>query len=269
VDLIVAGHTHWRVSTVVNGIPIVEAASSGRAVAVVDFVRVGGPGGRREVRARLVTPYADAVRPDPDIAALVAGYARAVDSITRRPVARLAAPLPRGDGEYGLGRLIADAYRAGARADLALVNTSGIREGLPGGAVTYGQLFQVLPFRNRLVRLRVSGTVLLDALEHAVRGGEAGAHVAGVELWIDPRQPPGRRVVRTRLSGGGPIERGRDYTLAVPDFLAGGGSGYAMLVGAAVEETGMVDIDAVIRYLGALGDAATAPERERIHRVGG
>src|SRR5437667_251980 len=67
VDLIVAGHTHVRVNTVVHGIPIVEAQSSGRAIGVVDFVRVRG---RREVRAQLITPYADQVRAD---VALTAG----------------------------------------------------------------------------------------------------------------------------------------------------------------------------------------------------
>src|SRR5438128_2109679 len=47
VDLIVSGHTHSLVNTVVNGIPVVQARSSGAGIAVVDFVR--GPGGRREV----------------------------------------------------------------------------------------------------------------------------------------------------------------------------------------------------------------------------
>src|SRR5437899_1511143 len=61
VDLIVAGHTHVRVNTVVHGIPIVEAQSSARSIGVVDFVRVRG---RREVRVQLVTPYADQVRAD-------------------------------------------------------------------------------------------------------------------------------------------------------------------------------------------------------------
>src|SRR6266516_2103880 len=61
VDLIVAGHTHVRVNTVVHGIPLVEAQSSGRSIGVVDFVRVAG---RREVRVQLVTPYADQVKAD-------------------------------------------------------------------------------------------------------------------------------------------------------------------------------------------------------------
>src|SRR5207245_9451823 len=59
VDLIVSGHTHSLVNTVVNGIPIVQARSSGAGIAVVDFVRVSGAGGGgREGGARMETPFA-------------------------------------------------------------------------------------------------------------------------------------------------------------------------------------------------------------------
>src|SRR2546422_2014031 len=42
VDLIVAGHTHLRVNTVVHGIPIIDAQFRARASFIVDFVRAGG-----------------------------------------------------------------------------------------------------------------------------------------------------------------------------------------------------------------------------------
>src|SRR3989442_1220642 len=121
VDLIVAGHTHRVVNTIVNGIPVVEAGSSGDAVAVVDFVRVGN---RRDVRARIDTPYVDRVTPDLALTTLVARYQRAVDGVTSRQVATLRYVLLRESGEYGLGRLLADAYRNIARADAGLVNNA-------------------------------------------------------------------------------------------------------------------------------------------------
>src|SRR3989454_18350 len=63
VDLIVSGHTHSLVNTVVNGIPIVQARSSGAGIALVDFVRVTAAGAlRREVRARIETPFADRIQ---------------------------------------------------------------------------------------------------------------------------------------------------------------------------------------------------------------
>jgi 2',3'-cyclic-nucleotide 2'-phosphodiesterase (5'-nucleotidase family) len=266
VDLVVAGHTHRAVRTVVNGIPIIQAGSSGGVVGVVDFVRVGR---RREVRMQLVTPYTDGVRPDPEVDAMVTRARRAVDSITSRVVSHLRFALPRDGSEYALGHLIADAFRNVARADLGLINNSGIRDALPGGPVTYGQLFQVLPFQNRLLRMRVRGSTLLEALEFAVRGDAPVVHVAGIEVWYDPGRPVGRRVSRTRLSDGRDIDPDGTYTLAVPDFLAAGGSGFAMLVGQPAEETGLPDIDAVVRYLAVLRDPVVAPAEPRWHRSGG
>jgi 2',3'-cyclic-nucleotide 2'-phosphodiesterase (5'-nucleotidase family) len=266
VDLIVAGHTHRAVRTVVNGIPIIQAGSSGSAVAVVDFVRAGG---RREVRLHLVTPYADAVRPNAEVAAIVARHGRSVDSLTGRTVARLRFALPREGSEHALGRLIADALRNSAKADVALINNSGIRDGLSGGPVTFAQLFQVLPFQNRVLRLTVRGAVVLAALEHALRGEAPAAHVAGLEVWYDPARPAGRRVLRTRTLDGSAIDPAGTYTLAVQDFVAAGGSGYAMLAGQPAEVTGIVDIDAVVRYLSALRDPVVAPAEPRLHGRGG
>jgi 2',3'-cyclic-nucleotide 2'-phosphodiesterase / 3'-nucleotidase / 5'-nucleotidase len=268
VDLIVAGHTHQRIDTVINGIPIVEPGSSGRDIAVADFVRVGGT--HREVRAQLVTPYADAVRPDPDLTGALAAQLDAIKSITGRSVARLKVPLRREGNEYGLGRLIADAARNIGKADAALINNGGIRAELPEGAVTWGDVQMVQPFQNRMLRLSVKGSVLLQALEHCVDGsdGNPDCHVSGIEVWYDPEHRAGKRVTRTRLSDGKEIDGGSTYTLAVPDFLAQGGSGYAMLVGAPAQDLNLLDLDLLISYLGVLRTPVEAPGDVRFHRAG-
>src|SRR5207245_4297938 len=265
VDLIVAGHTHRVVNTVVNGIPVVEAGSSGDAVAVVDFVRAGS---RREVRARIDTPYVDRVTPDPALAALVARFQRAVDNVTSRPVGVRRYALRREGGEYGLGRLLADAYRNMARADVGLVNNGGIRTELPAGVVTYGDLFAVTPFQNRLVRVAVPGRVLRDALEHALAGDRPDAHVSGLEVWYDPRRPAGRRVQKVKLQDGRDLDAGATYTLAVADFVADGGSGFAMLKPWPRTDTGLVDLDALIDYLHVLHQPVDAPAAPRLHAAG-
>src|SRR5213596_387292 len=121
VDLIVSGHTHSLVNTVVNGIPIVQARSSGAGIAVVDFVRVRGT--ERQVRARIETPYADQVRPDAALADTLRPYQRAIEAVTGRSVGRIKTELRRGGEEYALGRLIADAQRNMTKTDVALVNS--------------------------------------------------------------------------------------------------------------------------------------------------
>jgi len=266
VDLIVAGHTHLRVNTVVHGIPIVEAQSSGRSIGVVDFVRVGG---RREVRVQLVTPYADQVKSDVPLTEALGRQQQALRNITERVVARLKFPLKRDGDEYGLGRLIADAQRAAGRADVAIMNNGGIRADLPEGSVTWGQAYQVQPFQNRLLRLTVKGSVLQDALEQCVAGRDhlPDCHVAGVEVWFDGRQAPGKRINRIRLDTGKGLDKDRTYTLVVSDFMATGGSGFRMLVGSPKEDLDVVDIDALTRYLGVLRSPVEAPDNARFHRT--
>ncbi|MEX2156933.1 MAG: 5'-nucleotidase C-terminal domain-containing protein [Gemmatimonadales bacterium] len=267
VDLIVAGHTHARVNTVVNGIPIVEAQSSGRTVAVVDFVRVGGT--RRAVRVQLVTPYADQVRPDRALTEALGRQQQVVRNITSRPVGRLKFPFKREGDEYGLGRLIADAQRNVGKGDVAIMNNGGIRADLAAGTVTYGDVYQVQPFQNRLQRLTVKGSVLLAALEHCVAGGDhrPDCHVSGVELWFDARKPAGNRISRTRFVNGKDIDNNRSYTLVVSDFMATGGSGFAMFAAALVEDLDLVDVDALIRYLSVLRAPVEAPADARFHRT--
>ncbi|HYX81168.1 MAG TPA: 5'-nucleotidase C-terminal domain-containing protein, partial [Gemmatimonadales bacterium] len=267
VDLIVAGHTHWRVNTVVNGIPIVEAQSSARSIGVVDFVRTGA-GGQREVRAQLITPFVDQVKPDVTLTEALGRQQQAVRNITERVVGRLRFPLKREGDEYGLGRLIADAQRAAGRADVAIMNNGGIRSDLPEGAITFGQVYQVQPFQNRLLRLTVKGSVLQEALEQCVSGGGhvPDCHVAGVEVWYDPRKEPGKRISRIRL-GAKDIDRNRAYTLVVSDFMATGGSGFRMLAASPKEDLDVVDIDALTRYLGVLRAPVEAPSDVRFHRT--
>jgi 2',3'-cyclic-nucleotide 2'-phosphodiesterase/3'-nucleotidase/5'-nucleotidase len=247
VDLIVAGHTHEIVDTRVADIPIVQAGSDGNALAVADVVKTSAGG--REVRTRIEPVSADRLQPNGVIAALVETYRRRADSLTSRVVATVKVPLARAGDQYRLGTMLAEARRNVLRADVGLVSNGGIRADLPAGPVTYGQLFEVQPSQNRLVKLTISGAQLRDVLEHALQqGGRPAAHVAGARVRYDPRRRPGSRIQGVELQGRKLRPQSR-YTLAVDDFLAAGGDGYTMLVGLPKESGAMLDVDGVITYL--------------------
>ena len=246
-DLIVSGHTHSLINTVANGIPIVQARSNGAALGIVDFVVQ--PGGGRAARIRVETVWADREQPDTAVARVVDGFRRAVEPLTSRPVATLAEALTRGGEQHALGNLIADAYRAAARSDVALVNNGGIRADLPAGPVSWGDLFQVQPFQNYVTRLTVTGGVLRQAIAHAVAAANARAHVSGVRVSVSRGAADSVRIVTVTLADGAPLREDARYTLAVPDFLASGGSGYSMLRGQPSVNTGIVDIDAFVTFL--------------------
>jgi 5'-nucleotidase len=263
VDAVLGGHAAGQLTESVNGALVAQVRHGGGEIAVVDIVRRAD--GRREARARIDTVWADAERPDTLVSRVVAGYAAAAERVANRVVARLQIAAPRSDsGESAIGRLVADGFRNAARADVGLINDGGIRADLPAGPVTYGQLFLVMPFRNQLVRVSVTGAVLTEVLEHALAGGAPRAHVSGITVRFDPRRPPGSRVRQVRFPDGRRLDRRRTYTLAVPDFLAAGGDDYAMLVGLPAEPAGITDLDALTRYLGLLPQPVAPPGVARL-----
>lgn len=248
VDLLIAGHTHQLVNTRVAGVPIVEAGSNGVAIAVADLVKTAAGG--REVRTRIEPVSPDQVKENPAMAELVAAYGRRADSMTSRVIATVKFPVTRTGDQQRLGSLIAEARRNVLRADIGLVGSDDIRADLPAGPVSYGQLFEVQSSQNGLVKVTLNGRQLGEVLEHAIdRRGKPAAHVSGAKVSYDPRRPLGKRVQRVEFQDGRTLRSHAIYTLAVDDFLAAGGDGYAMLIGRPAEPAGTLDVDGLITYL--------------------
>ncbi|HUG28724.1 MAG TPA: 5'-nucleotidase C-terminal domain-containing protein [Gemmatimonadales bacterium] len=267
VQLIASGHTHSLVNTTVNGITIIQARSSGTAVGVADLVQAAD--GTRRWRVSVETLYADGVS-DPAVEAMLDTFRPAVAAIANQPVATLTAPLPREGAQYPLGNMVADALRIGGRAQVGFINTTGIRAPLPAGIVTYEQVFLVHPFGNRVVRVTLTGAQLREMIEHSFRaeGGEGpNAHVSGLVVEYDMERPRGSRVTTLRTQRGQAIRPGTRYTVAVPDYLAQGGSGYTMLVGAPQVDGGRVDVDNLVQYLRQLPQPVAPPTEIRMRPV--
>ncbi len=91
----------------------------------------------------------------------------------------LDAPIRRVGDDLGspLGNLFAEALRdAVPGADIAVINnaTRGLRADLPDGPITFGRLYDVFPFDNRVVRITLSGAELGRWLAGEIRQGRRG-----------------------------------------------------------------------------------------------
>ena len=75
--------------------------------------------------------------------------------------------------ETNLGDLCADAYRAAANTDIALVNGGGIRDNMKAGDLTFGNVKAVHPFGNTLYAVKATGQQIKDALEWTSRATQA------------------------------------------------------------------------------------------------
>lgn len=261
VDLYVAGHTHLRNFTAVDGVPVMQALRYGIAYGVVDLERRAGA--TRVVHRSIRTPWADEVDPDTAVARLVSEWGDVVRPITERPVARLAAALSNFDrqpGEFPLGSLIADAHRLATGAHIGFVNVGSIRRSLPAGPLTFGMLYELQPFQNEMVTVQLTGAGLRDALETALADdGRPIAHLSGVTVEYDPSAPSGSRVRHIALDDGRVIGPDSQVTVGTTEFVAAGGDGYAAFTSGQRTRTGLVDLDVLVTYLESLPQPIEAP----------
>jgi 2',3'-cyclic-nucleotide 2'-phosphodiesterase (5'-nucleotidase family) len=262
VDAIVSGHTHSLVNTTVNGIPVVQARSSGTAFNVIDL----GPEGSSH---RVLDVLSDSLPADSAVATLVRDAVAKVAPLVDRPIARIASDMNKNGSEYPLGNLIADAIRSEGKGDVAVMNNGGIRANLRAGTATYGSLFEIQPFANQLYRVTVNGASLRQYLETLV-AKKPSVHLSGATLTYDSTAAAGSRIVSVRMADGRALRDDARYRLILNDFLATGEDGLAL--GAAAirsEALPLVDLDALAAYLRSRPQPVVAPAGSRIVATGG
>jgi 2',3'-cyclic-nucleotide 2'-phosphodiesterase (5'-nucleotidase family) len=232
IDLIVGGHNHnrYREPDLEAGVAIVQAGERGRWLGRLDLdcrdghmVRVG----YRLLDLNAAAPEDPAMAEE--VGRIVAEADRELTQVVgATPVALDASRevLRRGEGVFG--DWVADLAREITGAEVALFNGGGFRASIPAGPVTLKHLYQAFPFRNELVIGRLDGARLLAALAHSAA--------------LDPQDNPGGflqvsglryRIAERCLEGaeiaGRAIDPAASYRVVLPDFLAEGGDGYAML----------------------------------------
>ena len=144
-----------------------------------------------------------------------------------------------------LGSVCADAFRACAEADIALVNVGDLGDDLIQGEVTAQDISDVLPFDRELAVARVTPRQLYGLLEHAVSevvldmeteyvDEEASlfdgfCQISGITLRYDVSAPVGQRIMEIKLSDGTPLSPEDETTLLIlcgSRFMFEGGYGF-------------------------------------------
>ena len=237
VDLVLGGHEHDPLVAEEGKALITKAGSDARYLVQVDlWLR---PDGTLVERSWTYHEVSARVPEDPDVAAIVARYADRLNRELDTVVGRTAEPLEARrmvlrTQESNLADFITDAMRARLEADVALLNGGGIRTDriVPVGPLTKRDIHALLPFTNAVMKLAVSGARLQETLEQGLAGLERGGggylQVSGLRVTYDPQRPIGQRVVSVEVDGAS-LDPARIYTLAVVDYVAGGGDGITAL----------------------------------------
>jgi 2',3'-cyclic-nucleotide 2'-phosphodiesterase (5'-nucleotidase family) len=153
------------------------------------------------------------------------------------------------------GRLVADATRAAAQADIALVYSGALRRGtLRAGNIESTSVNALLSFGDdEVVSLSITGAQLRAALERAVQAypdpSPAFLQCSGLVATFNAQAPTNRRVTMVRIQGR-EVENRETFTVAMPISLAQGAAGYFTIWrGDAAKAAGTSMSGAVIDYI--------------------
>jgi 2',3'-cyclic-nucleotide 2'-phosphodiesterase (5'-nucleotidase family) len=247
IDLIVGGHSHTFLSRAYrdpeNGTLIVQAgcylSRAGRTTFKID------PLTRRVLASsdELVELRPDRMGEDPAVKAIVTRRADEAGKAYEAVVATATAAVPRGgaNAEWPLGSWMADCYRSWAAVDLAFQNGGGVRSDIPAGPVTLRRIFNVMPFDNALVKLRMTGAQLRALLDRGM-GGPRLLQLSGARVEFVPGAPAGGRLSSVTV-GGAPLDDAKTYSVVTLDFLVSGGDGFREFGAVPQEETDVLARD--------------------------
>lgn len=280
VDVIIGGHEHEIMQSLAGCAPIFKMGSDARTLGRIDL-NISKTTRKLESMDYAALPVTDTVAEEPTVAAVAGEYEKKLSAELDKPVGNTTVMLDalqktNRNQESNLGSYILDAFRQFTNADVALINGGSIRSNATygPGAISKRDVISILPFETPIVKLEVTGAMLRAALEHGVsRVGietEFGGfpQVSGLRFSYDARKAPGSRVTEVTVNGQ-PLNDKKTYSLAVGEYLAKGGDGYAMLKSAKHLITAEdAKVDAVI--LGnAIANAGTiSPQTDgRIKRI--
>jgi len=281
VDLIVAGHVHKGLAHEVNGIAIISSWSGGEFFGRVDFRIDNGHVAARRIFppqriCRYVEPSSGQCRgsagPDGAVAAMYEGAVVRPDTAIARVIAPAIAeagklkaeklgphletairrrPVP----ESPIGNLLTDILLASdPRADVAIHNTlGGIRADLPAGDLTFGSVYEMFPFDNRIMHLEISGAELKSVLANQVEGPLRRGHVSGVRVIADCADE--ELSLRVFDTDGREVRDEERLLVVTNDFLVTGGDSVLTPImpaeGFAIDYEGPLVRDVIVEWMRA------------------
>ncbi|MEU1902850.1 bifunctional metallophosphatase/5'-nucleotidase [Streptomyces hygroscopicus] len=283
VDALVTGHTHQAYTCTIpdpSGTPrtVTSAASFGRLYTdtTLTYDRRTGDIVRTSVKgANAANHVVNREQPKaPDMTSLIGRWNKLAAPIANKPIGYVSADINgRGSTAYEtpLGDVIADAQLEALSpadkggAQLALMNPGGIRSDLAykasgsegDGVVTYGEAFTVQPFTNMMNVIDLTGSQLITALQQQVSGSnEASPKILQVSrsltYTLDLTKSGKDRIVTDSVKlNGEPIDPAKTYRVAMNEFLAGGGDGFAAFKEGTNKLVGASDLDTFTAYLSA------------------
>lgn len=169
--------------------------------------------------------------PDAEMLKFLEPYKQKLDSEMNQPIAFSEIPLTRNKPNGSLNNFAADMimdknlsiYKIlNENIDLVFINYGSLRKDLSKGNITRGDIFELMPFENELVLLKVKGNIIDSIVKYIDNSG--GESFSGLAI-----QKNNKTQKMSATIEGKPINQKKQYNLLISDYLANGGDNMGFL----------------------------------------
>jgi 2',3'-cyclic-nucleotide 2'-phosphodiesterase (5'-nucleotidase family) len=174
-------------------------------------------------------PIASSLLIDDSVDAFIAPYRNRLNTVLDSTLAVAAGPITKTDGDYNssLGNLMADIVfaeaspifkqRTGHTIDFVLLNFGGIRAPIAPGKVSARTAYEVMPFENSIVVVKLNGKSVQKLVDYLIASKKAHP-ISGIQVVLDANNHPVKISIQDK-----PFDERNDYFVATSDYLLGGG----------------------------------------------
>jgi 2',3'-cyclic-nucleotide 2'-phosphodiesterase/3'-nucleotidase len=248
IRLIIAGHVHDTLGPIWAGQTLIaKTGSIGQNVGRVDL----DFSGKKLVHMEGKLIPVKNVDPDPGIASVLNAYNLRVKAKTAQIVGEAAEDLVKSDkSESALADVVADAFREKGQTQIAIQNIGGIRARISKGLITWGNVFEVLPFENTMITVKMTGAQVRKTLLRGLAPTIGMVSLSGLRVHFDLSKQPGEQIVSAILLDGSPLDDSKLYSVTTNDFVAAGGDGFTEFMNAIDRiDTGIYLRDVLVEYI--------------------
>lgn len=228
IDAVISAHTHTEVSGIVNETPIVQAYKEGRDLGRLT-IKIDASGKVTGIVPSIdkLGKRMDTLVEDSTIKTIVDKYSKELQPILSEVIGKTDKELPHDRYVAGtslLGQWTTDVMRKAAGTQIGITNGGGLRVPVAAGNITMGNMYEVMPFDNTLVKMELKGSDLKRVIENGIGNAEIGwVQVGGVKVYYDEKAEFGNKITAMFLENGTKIEMDKTYSVVTNDFMFTGG----------------------------------------------
>ena len=300
IDVIIDGHSHSQENEIVNDTLIVQTGSNGEAVGQLELT-FDEEGVKAQETLKTAADLVD-VEPLATVENEIASINASQQELLNTPVAEFNTTLRAGNVgvvaitrvvETNLGDLVADAFKQkgeefanGSMPVVAVENGGGIREKMPNGTITRGDLMAAFPFSNTLYMKVVTPNILYAMMEQSIvemdgQDPETGMllqqsnsggflQVSGFNIVLDPDSDTVQSITLDNETT--PLDRNdtsREILLVGNNYIMSGGSDYSMLSSLPKYGEAGGELETIEAYIQSVDLTQYARPQGRIQYTGG